>query len=63
MTGVALKLDAFASDFGIDTIDLFTDHLEPKPAKLFEKSIDSTRTITSEKVVCWDPVQTTVGPV
>jgi hypothetical protein len=52
MTGLALRLDAFAEDAKIDLIDLATDQIDIPISLALKESVDQTRSISlSQKIV------------
>lgn len=50
MTGLALKLDAYAEDNNIARVDLYTDQLDVPIAELFERTLDEIRTLSQPSV-------------
>ena len=60
MFGLALKLDAFATDSKLGMVDILTDQMDSPIAELFKETIQRTKNISNPKelpVTGWDPAE------
>lgn len=57
MTGLFIKLDAYAEDHGFDAIEAVTDPIDKSLARRFQRALERTRSISGfeQKVHGWDP--------
>ena len=55
--GLALKLDAFCEDFGLQGVELMLDHLDRKAAQRYVEAVDRTRNIarSTHRLRGWNP--------